>query len=312
MENPLVSVIIPNYNHALYLEQRIESVLNQTYDNFEVIILDDKSSDNSVDIINRYRTNPHVSNIIVNDINSGSTFVQWNRGMEMSKGDIIWIAESDDYCQPNFLEECVREYCNFPECVIVYCTSQYIDAKNNEIETYNHYDEPIYYLHGADFIKERNAFGCAIWNASSAIFNKAVALSVDKRYQSFKMCGDKLFWILMAENGNIVHINKAMNFFRQHNNKVSPKRFCDGTWLTEERKIYEYQCSRGYLCGVRRGFVLSLYYEKIKNGDFDTPLIRDDLMKLWGFTNPYKIFILKILSRLYQYYRIYIIHKRPL
>jgi glycosyltransferase involved in cell wall biosynthesis len=55
MNNPLVSVIIPNYNHARFLDERIQSILNQTYQNFEVIILDDKSSDNSVEVINKYK-----------------------------------------------------------------------------------------------------------------------------------------------------------------------------------------------------------------------------------------------------------------
>ena len=53
MNKPFVSVIIPNYNHAKYLDERIQSVLTQTYQNFEIILLDDKSTDNSVEIINK-------------------------------------------------------------------------------------------------------------------------------------------------------------------------------------------------------------------------------------------------------------------
>ena len=68
----LVSVIVPNYNHAPYLKQRIDSILNQTYQDFELILLDDCSSDMSRDIIESYRTNPHVSQIDYNDINSGT------------------------------------------------------------------------------------------------------------------------------------------------------------------------------------------------------------------------------------------------
>ena len=100
---PLVSVIIPNFNHAPYLEQRLESVFNQTYQNFEVIILDDHSTDNSMEIIMRYKDNPHVSHIIENDINSGKVFKQWNKGFHLAKGELIWIAESDDFCELNML-----------------------------------------------------------------------------------------------------------------------------------------------------------------------------------------------------------------
>lgn len=311
-KNPLVSVIIPNYNHAPYLDQRIQSVLNQTYDNFEVIILDDKSPDNSVEVINHYASNPHVSHIVVNKENSGSTFVQWNRGLELAKGEIIWIAESDDYCDSTFLADCVREFCAVPECAVAYCTSEYVDAQNNDLGTYIHYDQPVYHMDGKDFIRERNAFGCAIWNASSAIFSKKAALAINKRYQTYKMCGDKLFWILMAEQGNVVHVNKVMNYFRQHQNKVSPKRFRDGTWLTEEREIYLYQCRQGYLSGARQAFVLNLYYGKIANGEFDSPEIKKRLLKLWGFDCAFKRMGTSLMSRLYQYYHIYILHKRPL
>jgi len=101
---PKVSVIIPNFNHAAYLKQRIDSVLNQTYQNFELIILDDCSTDNSKEIIEQYRNDTRVSNIVYNTENSGSTFKQWDKGINLSSGDYIWIAESDDWCELNFLQ----------------------------------------------------------------------------------------------------------------------------------------------------------------------------------------------------------------
>lgn len=78
--HPTVSVIIPNYNHAPYLKERIESVTGQEYDDIEVILLDDCSGDNSREIIERYRSHPKVSQVIFNEKNSGTTFAQWKRG----------------------------------------------------------------------------------------------------------------------------------------------------------------------------------------------------------------------------------------
>ena len=69
MNNPLVSVIIPNYNHARFLDERIQSVLNQTYQNFELIILDDKSTDNSVDM---FRISLSTKKIVALHLNSGT------------------------------------------------------------------------------------------------------------------------------------------------------------------------------------------------------------------------------------------------
>ena len=93
----LVSVIIPNYNHAAYLRQRIDSVLNQTYRNFEVVILDDCSSDHSREIIESYRESERVTKIIYGDKNSGSTFEKFERVISVESGEFIWIAESDDF-----------------------------------------------------------------------------------------------------------------------------------------------------------------------------------------------------------------------
>ena len=93
-----VSIIVPNYNHEKYLDERIQSILNQTYQDFEIIILDDCSTDNSKFVIEKFRNNEHVSHIVYNEQNSGSTFKQWERGFELAKGELIWIAESDDSC----------------------------------------------------------------------------------------------------------------------------------------------------------------------------------------------------------------------
>lgn len=103
--HPLVSIIIPNYNHARFLDERMQSVLGQTYQNFEVIILDDRSTDNSREVIEKYRSNPKVRKILFNDTNSGSPFRQWKKGMELASGEIVWIAESDDHCEDTFLEK---------------------------------------------------------------------------------------------------------------------------------------------------------------------------------------------------------------
>jgi len=106
MNKPFVSVIIPNYCHSRYLDERLTSVLNQTYPYFEIIILDDCSPDNGASkaVIEKYRENPHVSHIIYNEVNSGSPFKQWQKGFDLAKGDYIWIAESDDSCDCRLLE----------------------------------------------------------------------------------------------------------------------------------------------------------------------------------------------------------------
>ena len=104
----LISVILPNYNHANYLEERLDSILNQTYTNFELIILDDASNDKSLSILEKYKKHKKVSHFIINKKNTGSPFLQWKKGLELARGEFIWIAESDDFCELNFLETQVK------------------------------------------------------------------------------------------------------------------------------------------------------------------------------------------------------------
>ena len=100
----MVSVIVPNYCHAPYLRERIDSILNQTYQDFELILLDDCSTDNSREVLESYRNREHVSHILINEQNTGNTFLQWEKGLLLTKGEYVWIAESDDVAEPRFLE----------------------------------------------------------------------------------------------------------------------------------------------------------------------------------------------------------------
>ena len=128
MNNPLVSVIVPNYNHEKFLEQRINSILNQTFQDFELILIDDKSTDNSLTILNKFKNHPKVSHLIINEINSGSPFKQWIRGLNIAEGEFIWIAESDDYAEFNFLEQTLDLF-NFEDQLgLVYTDSNIVDV----------------------------------------------------------------------------------------------------------------------------------------------------------------------------------------
>ena len=134
MNTPLVSVIIPNYNHAQYLEKRIDTVLNQTYQNIEVIILDDKSTDNSLEVIEQYRNHPKVAQIVVNEQNTGSPFKQWDMGINLANGELIWIAESDDYNELIFLEELIAEWNRHSNVVLAF--SNYVQFFGDNFSTY--------------------------------------------------------------------------------------------------------------------------------------------------------------------------------
>src|SRR5262249_11738531 len=121
-----VSVIIPSYRHAPFLEDRLHSIFDQTYRPHEIIFLDDASPDESVDIARRLAPQaPVPMRIIVNAQNSGSTFRQWIKGLDLVTGDLVWIAESDDAARPELLERLVPEFFD-PEVVLAYSQSAVI------------------------------------------------------------------------------------------------------------------------------------------------------------------------------------------
>jgi glycosyltransferase involved in cell wall biosynthesis len=231
---PLVSVIIPNYNHAPYLKQRIDSVLDQTYQNYEVIILDDKSTDESLDIIETYRSHPKVVLIEYNEVNSGSTFRQWKKGLDLAKGEWIWIAESDDVADERFLEKSAH---NFKGTDLIYCNSNIIDENGDPIELYGFTNMPYklsysdfqqnFVIKGHEFVEKWLTADNFIPNASAVLFKRSLLnMAILKRdifkdITQMKLMGDWYFWIILAHHSTyLAYLEEPLNHFRNHSNNV--------------------------------------------------------------------------------------------
>ena len=211
-----VSVIIPNYNHEKFLTKRIDSVLNQTYRNFEVILLDDCSTDNSWEIIQSYADHEKVSEVIRNDKNSGSPFSQWKRGIELAKGELIWIAESDDYCESNLLETLINLYDE--RLVVAYCKSIWVNENDihNKSIPYDPNDrwDHAFIQNGLEEIKFAMGSKNKIPNASAVLFRKPT--SFPDTIINMKFAGDWYFWIWMLQFGDIAYTPESLNYFRKH------------------------------------------------------------------------------------------------
>jgi glycosyltransferase involved in cell wall biosynthesis len=215
----LVSIIIPNYNHAKYLTERIESIINQTYKNIEIIILDDNSQDDSLTIIGKYCQYPKVAHVICNKKNSGALFKQWWKGIQLAKGDYIWIAESDDYSNPTFIDQCLNMFNSNSNLSMVFCNSTIVE--DNVIT--NNYTNDIKFISdcypGNDIIDywilKNN--GLRPVNASSVIFKNNKIFTVNsKLFQKFKYSGDKYFWYSLLLDNQIAYISEPLNFYRRH------------------------------------------------------------------------------------------------
>ena len=109
-ENPKISVIIPVHNTEKYLEKCLDSVLNQTFEDIEVICIDDTSSDSSLDILREYEQKDPRIRVFVNEINQGQGYTR-NYGVGLARGEYINFMDSDDYIPPHTYEK----YFNFIE-----------------------------------------------------------------------------------------------------------------------------------------------------------------------------------------------------
>lgn len=221
----LVSVIMPGYNHAPYLRERMDSILAQDYPNFEVIVLDDCSTDNSREILERYRADRHVSHMIFNDVNTGNTFCQWEKGLRLAKGEYVWIAESDDVADKSFLSSLVGSLERRPGAVLAFSHSHIIDGEGREILP-NVWDCRSAFRHGGVyasryFCTTRMLFYNAPYNASMVVFRRKCALNVTPEYKKYRHNGDYQFWLEMCCKGDVIEVPKPLNYFRQHACKVS-------------------------------------------------------------------------------------------
>ena len=282
MNQPLVSVIIPNYNHARYLDERIQSVLNQTYQNFEIIILDDKSTDNSAEVIEKYRNFPKVSNIIVNKENSGSTFKQWHKGFELAKGDLVWIAESDDSCDKTLLERNVKNFINDEHCVLSFACSLKMDENGVLHEKMQNITSDSI-MNGMEFCRKYLYCGNIILNASSVLFKKDFAQKLDKRYMKYKGGGDRLFWIELAECGTVGIISNPINYFRKHTSNTTSVFYEDGTDFYEAKWTYDYIKNNHNISREESKRICTNYLYRIKYvEEFKSEEIRKDLVHYWN------------------------------
>lgn len=249
---PLVSVIVPNYRHANYLAQRLDSILEQSTQDIELIVLDDASPDHSRDIINDYAQRfPDKITCIFNEHNSGSPFKQWQKGFEAVRGTYIWIAESDDFAHPLFLEKCLAAFAEQPEAGVVFTQSYAVDERGDILYSFKDkylnkiFPENIWLRNfvrqGEEYIIY-TSYSNTIPNAGAVLFKKSCLGSLDASapFTAWKLMGDWLFWIQLLAHTQVVFIAEELNYFRQHTHTARTTALRNGDYVREFCDIQAY------------------------------------------------------------------------
>ncbi|MFO1134705.1 MAG: glycosyltransferase [Rhodoblastus sp.] len=247
-EPPHVSVVVPNYNYEKFLSQRLDTIYRQTFQDFEVILLDDASIDNSIDLL-REAANHASTRLHVNDRNSGSPFAQWLKGLGLARGGLIWIAEADDFSDPEFLQRAIPHF-DDENIFVTYALSTPIDDNGKQLGDYRplyldrinrgRWDRS-YSATDQQEIESCLAIANTIPNASSVVFRKfEYDDDLKKMLLSMKLCGDWLFYVHALKGGKIQYLADPLNFHRRHEATVTSRVEGQGLYFSEAARVRAY------------------------------------------------------------------------
>lgn len=247
-DNELISVVVTSYNHAEYLDERMESLLRQTYKNFEIVVVDDCSTDGSVDVLAKYRGIPRV-NIVIQDKNQGYAKTS-NLGVSLCRGEYVVFAECDDYSEPDQLELLYKGIMRSDSPVVVFSKSFMVDETGNITgDDFSFREDNFRKLCVTDALIPAETmrcflmFSCVIPNMSAAMFKKSCFDKIGGLSHRYRACADWDFWCRMAEEGDFFFVARPLNNFRSHSTTVR-KTFNIRMYLNEIFEIiFRVYCS---------------------------------------------------------------------
>ena len=249
---PTVSVVVPNYNHARFLRRRIDTILAQTLQDFELILLDDCSTDDSRAVLSQYASDRRVR-LEFNEVNSGSTFKQWNKGVRLAQGKYVWIAESDDYADGHLLEKVVRRLDEDPSAVLCYCRSRQVSADGELSGFLDSYLADIdprkwtvdFRADGREECRKYLVRRNTILSASSVVFRREVYSQIGGADEQLVFCGDWKTWAGMAlAGGTIAYVGEPLNYCRFHSTSVTTRSQREGVGPVEALHVMEWILER--------------------------------------------------------------------
>lgn len=236
---PKVSIVIPSYNYSQYLDERIQSLLNQTYQDFELIIVDDASTDNSVEVIKNYEGDPRVRTKFFTE-NSGLPYKRWNDGAAIASGDYILFAGADDSCAPTMLENLVKKLETNPNVGIAYCQSMQMDGEGKFIRSMKKYTDTLDKDHWSqDFLSKGTdeckylTIKCVIPNASAALIRRSIFTQVGGFNENLKLVADWMLYSKIMMASDVAFIAEPLNYFRCHSGTVRSKMMKLGSHTEE-------------------------------------------------------------------------------
>jgi glycosyltransferase involved in cell wall biosynthesis len=222
---PLVSICVPTYNSSAYLRQSLDSIVAQTYKNVEVIIGDNASTDDTVNIANEYAAR-HGFRICVNERNVGP-LNNWNLLLERARGAYVAIYHSDDVYEPTIVEESVKIFSGNGNIAIVGTMANVIDVKGEFMYKYELPDR-IKKLNKSAYFFDEVMLGALLSGGNRLFFitpSLMVKRSAYEKFGSFddtfRSAGDYEMWFRIAAKYEVAIIDRTLINYRIHENQGS-------------------------------------------------------------------------------------------
>lgn len=232
---PKISILIPTYNYGRYLCEAIDSVLAQDFHNYELIISDDCSSDNTEEIISRYKNDTRIR-YYRHKKNLGMV-ENWNWCLSEARGEFIKFVFGDDkLSRPDALTKLIKLMENNQSATLGACARTIIDKSSSPVKTLNDLGSSGRY-DGSEIIykcldENRNIIG----EPTVTIFRKKNAgLGFSMRYQQLV---DLEFWFRLLEKGDLVYEKEPLCCFRNHDSQQTVKNRVNGIAELENLMIF--------------------------------------------------------------------------
>jgi glycosyltransferase involved in cell wall biosynthesis len=245
--SPLFSILLANYNNSLFLGDCLESIYKQTYNNWEVIFVDDCSNDNSLQIFSEYAGKDERIKVFTNEINMGCGFTK-ARCVQLASGEICGFLDTDDALLPNALEIMVNKHFEYPAASLLYSRRFHCDKKMK-----------IYDVSEDDTGKFISQLSTPLINHfcsfKKEIYDKTTGIDA-----YMKRAVDQDLYLKLEEEGDIVFIPEVLYLYRHNNNSISLD--------TNEYKAQAWHIYANSNACKRRGFSLDDYCDIIKPNNF--------------------------------------------
>lgn len=220
-EPGLVTAVVASYNHEKFLPDRMRSLLSQTYPKLDILVIDDCSPDNSVEILRSFESNQKLK-IIVKKQNSGWASVS-NEGIQLSNGEYILFANCDDACDEEMISNLVSALEENPTAGLAFCQSRMIDENNGTIgNDFDVREKSFQYRCSVSTLltkSEATKFllrACIIPNLSAVLFRRKIFDQIGGFSEAYKVCCDWDLFFRITERYDVAYVALPLNHFRQH------------------------------------------------------------------------------------------------